>query len=167
MKTTLKVEGATRVSGVPSKLAANASASGRLIKGEKYRVIGYCNMPKTTTIPDGWTGVAIERLSTGTHSVVGVNTLLGKSIVYVGKDTIGASEKGYKVYEVAGNCFTTVNDFQSTDEDDNNTIFAINDLKLLPSNEVIRPKDAAHDDKYLKTKEKQFYLCGISKETAV
>lgn len=169
MKTTLNIKDATLVVGVPQQLAENASASGRLIKGEAYRIIGYAKMAGSATILQGWTGVAIERIATGTQLVVGVNTLLGKSIVFVGVGAAGASTKGYKIMEVSGNCFTSVNDFQAPSEDeDNNTIFVVKDTPSLKANVNIKPSGyepvESDGDTYVKTKDKQFYVCQISKK---
>lgn len=170
MKSELKVQGATLVKGVPAKIAEGGSSSGRLIKAEKYRVIGYADVAGTKEIPNGWSGVAVERLSTGTHVVVGVNTLLGKSIVFVGKGTAGASEKGYKVYEVTGNCFTSVNDFQATEDEDNNTVFVVSETPKMKANVKIKPASlvevpAEQLAEYTATKDKQFYVCTIAKES--
>ena len=176
MKTTLEIKGAKIIKGLPKNLETNAN-SGRLLKGGKYHVIGYVEMPAAGVITKAWNGVAVKRLDTGAQMVVGVNTLLGQSVVYVGrKDETGAhpthsltaSEKGYKVFNIADHCFTSVNDFKATDTEDNGTVFEVLDIEDLPTNAKFRPGDTVIDDtnraEFTELKEKQFYKLSIVKD---
>ena len=172
MKSEIKIEGLTAIAGVPENLSAN---SGRLQKGDKYKIIGFYKVPdkkdKTGKVTfKSWNGVLIERLDTGAQIVAGTNTLLGQSIIFVGKDADGASAKGFKTLSIDGNCFTSPADFaHQANGDDNGTIFVVKDTKILSVNENYKPADIEIDGEnkefYIKLKDKQFYICEIVKES--
>lgn len=174
MKREIKIQGVTAVSGVPKKLSS--TSGGRLMKGEKYYVIGYVTVPATKDVKgkvtfNSWDGVLIERVATGSQIVVGVNTLLGQSIVFVGKQE-GASAKGYKTFTVRQNCFNSVNDFAAkNDKEDNGTIFIVSDYQELPVNAEFKPIEITLEsndtdiERYAATKEKQFYINSLVVET--
>lgn len=172
MKSEIKIEGLTAIAGVPENLSAN---SGRLQKGDKYKIIGFYKVPdkkdkagKVTF--KSWNGVLIERLGTGAQMVAGTNTLLGQSIIFVGTGEEGASAKGYKTLSIEGNCFTSPADFShQANGDDNGTIFVVKDTRVLSVNENYKPADVEVNKEnlpfYTKLKDKQFYVCEIVKES--
>lgn len=155
MKTTLNIKGATLVAGVPDKI--NTNASGRLTDGEKYRILGYANVKGSGSIPD-WTGVAIEKLSTGGQIVVGINTMLGTSIVLQEDGT-------YKVSRLDGHPFSSPTEFAAKTDRDNGTIFSVVGIAPMDVNEIVKPKSADVEEKYLKLKSKDFYRMAIEKES--
>lgn len=175
MKTTKLSNGLEVVIGLPKSITdAGRGNTARLLTGEKYRVIGFVPVPETrdkkgNVLFNAWTGVGIERLSTGTHIVMGVNALLGQSIHFAGIGANGASEKGYIVESVAGNCFTSEADFPANENGDNNTVFLVKAVKPLKANAVYMNKNAAdfdaNDPKYTETKMKDFYLCEIVEQS--
>ena len=172
MKTAIKLEGVTAIAGVPKNLQ---SASGRLVLGKDYKVLRFVKVPAQKDKKTGkvtfreWNGVLIERLDTGTQLVVGTNTLLGQSIVFVGVGTEGASAKGYKTYSVEGNCFTSPNDFSSkADDSDNGTVFRVEAIEQLPVNKEFLGDIEITDEnlqKFTETKDKDFYRMEIIKES--
>ena len=155
MKTTLNIKGATLVAGVPDKI--NTNASGRLTVNEKYRILGYANVKGSGAIPD-WTGVAIEKLSTGGQIVIGVNTMLGTSIVLQKDGT-------YKVSRIEGHPFSSPTEFAAKTNEDNNTIFIVSQVQPMDVNETVKPKGVDVEEKYLKLKSKDFYRMEIVKES--
>lgn len=173
MKSEIKDTTLVAVDGVPTKL----STSGRLQKGEKYRIIGFYTVPakkdeKNNITFAAWDGVLIEKLSTGAQIMTGTNTLLGTSVIFVGVGSDGASAKGYKVLTVSKNCFTSPADFaHKANGDDNGTIFEISDIENLMVNENFKPSNIEISDTnfefYTKLKAKQFYQCKIVKEEIV
>lgn len=164
MKTTVKNADLKAITGVPKELNSN---SGRLLQGKEYRIIGYFQVPATkdTTGKEtfkAWNGVLVERLDTGAQLVLGVNTLLGQSVVFVGKDVQKASEKGFTTFTVQSNCFTSPADFQcQANGDDNGTIFRVKATEDLPTNITFKPATVEitpeNLDIYKATRSKQFY----------
>ena len=173
MKTEIKDTTLVAVAGVPAKL----STSGRLQKGEKYRIIGFYTVPAKKDAQNNvtfaaWDGVLIEKLSTGAQIMVGTNTLLGTSVIFVGVGAEGASAKGYKVLNISKNCFTSPADFaHKANGDDNGTIFEVSDIENLMVNENFKPANIEISDTnkefYTKSKAKQFYQCKIVQQEIV
>lgn len=153
MKTTLNIKGATLVAGVPEKI--NTNASGRLTINERYRILGYANVKGSGAIPD-WVGVALEKVSTGGQIVVGVNTMLGTSIVL-------QSDGSYKISRIEGHPFSSPTEFASKLNEDNNTIFVVSQIYPMEVNEIVKPKSVDVEEKYLKLKSKDFYQMEIVK----
>lgn len=167
MKSEIKDTTLIAVAGVPVKL----STSGRLQKGEKYKIIGFYTVPAKKDAQNNvtfaaWDGVLIEKLSTGAQIMIGTNTLLGNSVIFVGIGEEGASAKGFKVLTVAKNCFTSPADFaHKANGDDNGTVFEVIDIENLMVNENFKPSNVEISDTnrefYTKLKAKQFYHCKV------
>ena len=173
MKTTT-IAGAEILDEIPQDLLDKSGNSGSLLNDKIYRIIGIAKVKPTKTIKNEWYGIALERMDTSSKLVVGVNTMLGQSIVAMFDK---AAKKGRYQRNVVSedHPFTALSDFTASTDSDNNTLFKVTGIVPLTVNaeyvqgtnkakvEAITEatKDKPENVKILATKSKNFYKMEI------
>lgn len=173
MKTT-KISGAELVNGIPQELLDKAGNAGSLLKNKVYRIIGIAKIKPTKAITESWHGVGLERMDTGAKFFVGINTMLGQSILAMYDEELKHGR--YQRNVVAeDHPFAAVSDFAASEDEDNNTLFKVTAIAPMTVNAEYVPgtnkkkveaitdktKDSPENVKILATKSKNFYKMEI------